>query len=189
MSPCRAILFLSMMIGLQGAAAARADAPVFLRSFDVSKHHAMAFPKAFPLFDMKDRPATIAFGNDQPWRLVNFWAAWCGPCIREMPSLKALQDKTRGSRSFQVMLVSSDMLPSAEALRYMMNQKNLPRLDDALYIKDYAAWESLGIEGLPTTMIVSPQGKIVSAMTGAGDWQSGDAMAFLHKTLPPHTLP
>lgn len=171
------------------SAPARADGAAFLRTFDTTKDQSRVFPKNFPFFNMKDAPTTLKFGDGEPWRLINFWAAWCGPCIQEMPSLKALQADAARKKSFEVVMVSADMLPSAAALRYMMNQKNLPPLDSALYIKDFNAWEGLGINSLPTTMIVSPRGEVVFTMVGAGDWRSADARAFLQMKLPKGVAP
>jgi thiol-disulfide isomerase/thioredoxin len=149
----------------------------FVANFDKTSDTVKPFPSKLELFDFEDKRSALIFGKKQPWRLVNFWAVWCPPCIAELPSLKALQDKTRDSKDFQVVLVSDDMPPSGKTLKYVMKKNNLP---DAVsyYVKDFGVTERFGIEGLPTTLLVSPTGKIVYTFVGDGKWDGPEAAAF-----------
>ena len=159
----------------------------FTASFNDVSDKPRPFPDKFEMFDFSDQKSTIAFGPDQPWRLINFWAAWCPPCIAELPSLKALQAKSKLMKGFKVILLSADMPASGAALKYLIGQKNIPMFD-AYYLKDFNLWESFDVSGLPTTIIVNPQGQIVYTLAGDADWDSPDAMAFFRTVLPPSAL-
>jgi thiol-disulfide isomerase/thioredoxin len=159
----------------------------FTSGFDAFSDKPRPFPDKFEMFDFSDQKATIAFGPDQPWRLINFWAAWCPPCIAELPSLKALQTKSKLMKGFKVVLLSADMPVSGAALKYLLGQKNIPMFE-AYYLKDFNLWESFDVSGLPTTILVTPQGQIVYTFTGDADWNSQDSMAFLRAVLPPSAL-
>ena len=92
---------MTVLAFLACAGAARADdkgnAAIknFTASLDTFSDKAHPFPDKVELFDFTDKKLALAFGKDQPWRLINFWADWCPPCIEELPSLKALQDKSK----------------------------------------------------------------------------------------------
>src|SRR3954468_848505 len=51
----------------------------FTSGMDAFSDKPRTFPDKFEMFDFSDNKASIAFGPDQPWRLINFWAAWCPP--------------------------------------------------------------------------------------------------------------
>jgi thiol-disulfide isomerase/thioredoxin len=180
----RSIILTSLLAFLCLAAVpgqARADAvTAFTAGFDKTSDKVKPFPAKLELFDFADKQSALTFGKGQPWRLVNFWAVWCPPCIMELPSLKALQDKTKGSKDFQVVLVSDDMPPSGKTLKYVMKKNNLPDAD-SYYVKDFEVSDRFGIEGLPTTFLVSPEGKIVYTFVGDGKWDSPEAAAFFQK--------
>jgi thiol-disulfide isomerase/thioredoxin len=164
------------------------NAQAFKSSLTFSQAKLQSFPPKFQMFNLQDKPETLPFGKGQPWRLVNFWAAWCPPCLTELPSLQALEAKEKNNKHFQVLLVSADMPVGAAELIYLMKQRNLQNVDTH-YLKDFDTWQSFGIDGLPTTMLVSPEGKIVYTIVGGADWDSPGAIAFFKTVLPPGTQP
>ncbi len=97
-------------------------------------------------------------------RILNFWATWCGPCKREIPVLKAFQDKY-GEDGIQVIGIAVDFPEEvghyAEAARF--NYPILIGQEDAM-----AVAESSGIEfvGLPFTMFVASDGEYLEAYIG-----------------------
>lgn len=183
-----AIRILALLFFAGPALAGTGPIDNFTATLDGFSAEARPFPEKIVLFDSKDRPSSLVFGPDQPWRLINFWAVWCAPCIVELPSLKKLQDRVRDVPGFQVLLVSSDMPANGAALKYLIQQKNLPDID-AYYVKDFFIWQSFDMKGLPTTILVNPQGLIIYTFTGDADWDSAEALAFFKAVLPPSTLP
>lgn len=146
------------------------------------------FPEKFVVFDFNDRQSSLVFGKGQPWRLINFWAVWCMPCILELPSIKGLQDKVKQAERFKILFISADMPATGAALKYLIKQKNLPEIE-SFYVKDFYMWQSFDMTGLPTTLLVNPEGQIVYTFTGGADWQSPKALAFFKAVLPPGVFP
>ena len=121
--------------------------------------------------------------KDHPGRtlLVNFWATWCAPCISEIPSLVKIREE-RKSDSFDVVFISLDFPQDASSLKRLMARYNLGNID-TLYMTDAQQWPKLGGRGLPITLLVSPEGKVISRMVGALDWDSPAGADFL-KNVP-----
>ncbi len=96
--------------------------------------------------------------------LIDFWATWCAPCVKEQPELKALYEKYANSvknGKFEILGVSLDK--SKENW-----QKTIERFKiDWLQVSDLKFWKSpvakdYGIEGLPFNVLIDEQGKIIA---------------------------
>lgn len=94
--------------------------------------------------------------------LVNFWATWCGPCIRETPEFIELHDELKG-RGFTVVGVSLDLegfdivKPFAE--EYGINYPLV--VDDGAVAEDFG-----GVYALPVTFVLDKEGYIVARFYG-----------------------
>ncbi len=99
--------------------------------------------------------------------LINFWATWCPPCIREMPLLQTLHDERRGS-GFQVLGVAVDRLPDVVAF-ITENGITYPILTGQQSGMDAA--EAFGPEfvGLPFSVLVAPGGRVIGLRSGELD--------------------
>lgn len=96
--------------------------------------------------------------------LVNLWATWCPPCIAEMPDIQALFE-SRGNKA--VFLLISDEKP--EVIKAFMQKKgySMPVYQQASETPPLFATNSI-----PTTWLISPEGKVVIRKTGAAKWNS-----------------
>ncbi len=112
--------------------------------------------------------------------LVNFWATWCPPCIREMPSLDRLQAALK-DRDLAVLAVSIDrggakvIVPFAERLRL----EHLELYHDA----KGALFQAFGVTGLPTSFLIDRRGRIVGAYPGPAEWDGPEALALIEHYL------
>jgi thiol-disulfide isomerase/thioredoxin len=101
---------------------------------------------------------------------VNFWATWCGPCIREMPSIKALRDSME-KNNIVFLFVSNET--KEEIAEFEKESKCNFRY---LLISNL---EETGIEGLPTTFIYNSDGALVFTETGARRWDDAASIKLL----------
>lgn len=115
--------------------------------------------------------------------LVNYWATWCGPCEREMPSLGALQ-KARGSDKFEVVAISID---SDEDVDYA--KRRLTELGAANIAFRHAPLDrgdivyGAEVQGFPTTIIYGPDGLEIARVSGEADWAAAEAVQFIDAVL------
>lgn len=125
--------------------------------------------------DFAGAPKTLR-ESDGKWRLVNFWATWCAPCRKEMPSLSALQT-TLGGADFDVITIATSRNPPAKMKAFFdeIGVDNLPLYRDP---KSSLA-RQMGVLGLPVTLILNPEGQEVARLTGDADWASDEARALL----------
>lgn len=112
--------------------------------------------------------------------VVNFWARWCAPCLKEMPSLDRLQ-ALMGDQGVVVLPVSLDRAGIKSVIPFYERTelKNLPVIVD----RGRKFVRKLGVKGLPTTIIVDPLGREVGRLEGPAEWDSEDAQELLKKYL------
>ncbi len=125
--------------------------------------------------DANGKPRTLA-----DWKgrvvLLNLWATWCAPCRKEMPGLANLQ-KELGSARFEVVALAVDRAGSEVAGKFLASI----RADAlALYIDPTArVGTALRAAGMPTTLLIDPQGREIGRLTGAAEWDSADARRLI----------
>jgi len=114
--------------------------------------------------------------------LVNFWATWCGPCEREMPSLGALQT-SRGGEAFKVVAISVDE-PAARAYAQQRLRELSGGVLDFYTLADgpdgwNVVYDSGAGGGFPTTILYDAEGNKVAKLEGDTDWASYEAVALI----------
>lgn len=103
--------------------------------------------------------------------LVNFWATWCDPCRIEIPWLIDMQNKY-GPKGFTVLGIAMDdegksvVAPFLAKERFDVNGEKLPMNYPIVIGNDDIADKFGGLFGYPTSVLVSPDGKIVKRITG-----------------------
>ena len=112
--------------------------------------------------------------------LVNLWATWCAPCVKELPTIAALEAEQKGT--LHVIAVSQDMAPQS-AVDAFLAGKRLGRFA-AYHDKDMALSDALGVQILPTTILFDAAGKEVWRYTGDMDWTSAEARSRVGEVSP-----
>lgn len=108
--------------------------------------------------------------------LLNFWATWCGPCIEELPSLDRLQARI-GDERFVVLALSIDR-DGLAAIRPFHDKLAIRHLGLYLDGKGDVA-RAFNIKGLPTTVLIGPDGAILGWLQGQAVWDSPEALALI----------
>lgn len=108
--------------------------------------------------------------------VLNFWATWCAPCVREMPTLDNLQAQLGGSE-MAVVAVSEDR-GGAKVVQPFMKRYALRHLEVYLDRKG-ALRREFGATGLPTTLVIDTEGKVVGGLQGPAEWDSEEALALI----------
>ena len=106
--------------------------------------------------------------------VVNYWATWCRPCIKEMPGLKRAEEILE-SYNYIFLLVSDETTSKISTFK---KDKNF----DFNFLKSFESNETLGIYSLPTSYIFDENGKKVETIVGAIAWDSEQIINKL-KTL------
>ena len=107
--------------------------------------------------------------------LVNLWATWCAPCVKELPTLDALEAGQKDNLA--VIAVSQDMDPQG-AVDAFLSSKQIGRFA-AYHDPDMALSSALGVQVLPTSILYDAAGREVWRYTGDLDWMGAEAAALL----------
>ncbi len=112
--------------------------------------------------------------------LLNLWATWCVPCREEMPALDALE-AAMGSDQFQVLALSVDK-DGLEGARTFLKEIKVTHL--ALY-NDPTSHANFKVKGygLPTTLLISPDGSELGRIVGPAEWNSDEAKALIAEAV------
>jgi thiol-disulfide isomerase/thioredoxin len=107
--------------------------------------------------------------------LVNFWASWCAPCVKELPTLDQLARAHDGK--LNVVAISQDDAPHASVEAFLKTHK-IAALDSYQDPK-MALAGALGAEVMPTSVLYDASGKEVWRYVGDEDWTSAEAARLL----------
>lgn len=112
--------------------------------------------------------------------VVNLWATWCVPCIRELPGLSLLQGAL-GERGLKVVTIAIEPNGVSTVQSFFKSQKitGLPPYAD----QTQASVAALGARGLPTTYIVDRQMRLVTRLEGERKWDSEDILSVIGQLL------
>lgn len=108
---------------------------------------------------------------------INIWATWCGPCIKEMPSIERAKNILK-DRNIAFLVASNELI---EEIQGFATKRNL----DLQYVQ-LQNLEELNIQALPTTYIINPAGELVFSETGYREWDEAANIELLTKIIDNH---
>ena len=108
--------------------------------------------------------------------LVNFWATWCAPCIKEMPSLDRLKKKI--NKNFDVIAISVDR-DGVKKVKDFFNENKIANLGKYFDIKNSLAKE-MNLIGLPTSFFINKKGDLIGYFQGDMEWDNDTVVEFIN---------
>ena len=145
-----------------------------IENFKLSKKKSLV-----PEIEFVDRKGAKKTLNDFRGKviLINFWATWCAPCIREMPSLERLHTKL-SSTGFSVIALSEDHKGFSRITPFLKKIKiyELPVFHDV----GSKIMFSLEAKVLPTTILIDRKGKEIGRFIGPAEWDSQEVVSLIN---------
>ena len=158
------------------AAAYTADLPPLSHSLT------MQAPKPAPALKLKDLDGKTLDLTQFKGKvvLVNFWATWCPPCRREMPSMERLSQAFKGQ---PLVVLAVDVGEDPDTIDAFTSQLDtMPTFPILLDTRSHAmrAWK---VAGLPTTFLVDKQGRIVASAIGGREFDHPEIIRTIKELL------
>tara|TARA_B100000579_G_scaffold434058_1_gene454091 strand:+ start:307 stop:810 length:504 start_codon:yes stop_codon:yes gene_type:complete len=111
--------------------------------------------------------------------LINFWATWCAPCIKEIPEL--IQLKKKFKNEIEILFISVDQNAPKVVPKFLEknNLKELTIFND----QNLSIAQSLGVKIMPTTIILNKSFEEISRISGYINWLDPDSQKFIENIL------
>ncbi len=174
-----AVVLLSVLVAESAVATHSATEPSdgTVRSFQK-----VSPPRVVADFSFYDSEGRVVRFSDFRGKVVllNLWATWCPPCIREMPALDRLQGRLGGD-SFMVLSLSLDRVGRKTVEKFFRRLKirNLSLFVDP----GHATSAAFPIDVLPATFVLDREGRMVSFLRSFADWDAPEAEEMIRTHL------
>ena len=171
------VLVLGLLSGLSAAAVAAELPPL---SHSLTK----LTPKPAPALKLSDMRGAAHDLSQLKGRvvLINFWATWCPPCRREMPSMERLTQQLKGE-DFSVLAVNVG--ESVNDIELFTSQLDADLSFPILLDRSSQSMQSWKISGLPTTYLVDKKGRVVAGAIGGREFDHPDMVRAIRALLKP----
>lgn len=108
---------------------------------------------------------------------MNIWATWCAPCIAEMPNIQGLYDKIENENIAFIMLSTDKNQTKAEDF---INKKGYTF---PVFMAASRIPQMFRVPSIPTTFVISPEGKVVSKKIGMANYDKNRFKKFLEELV------
>jgi thiol-disulfide isomerase/thioredoxin len=180
--PGRRLVLAGVAAAIGLPATAWAEIPKTLATGAMARFKLTRPPKPMPdleFLDADDKSLRLANLTGKA-RLINLWATWCAPCVKEMPSLDRLQAALPRDK-FVVLPISLDG-PSKAKVAPFYKDRELTNLG-IYYDKGRKAMSVLGVSLLPTSILVDPAGRELGRIEGDADWDTPEGIALMKAAI------
>jgi thiol-disulfide isomerase/thioredoxin len=128
-------------------------------------------------FKIKDLNGSVIDFKDFKGKTIflNVWATWCGPCRVEMPSIQKLYNKVDKDKIVFIMLAVDEHKDFEKVVNYVKEKE----FSFPVYVPHEYLPDQLMVRTIPTTFVISADGKIASQETGAANYDTDEFKTFL----------
>ena len=168
---------LALLLGLLIASVAAAEQPPLGH-----KMNPVSPPLAAPGFTLPDMDDEMHSLNDFRGKVVmlNFWATWCPPCRREMPSMQRLYDKYRERG---LVVVAVNQFEDPDLVFEFTGRLSLEPTFPILFDRESRVSEKYRVKGLPTTYLLDKKGRIHFRAIGGREFDHPEVEALIESLL------
>ena len=145
-------------------------------------------PKGLLVLDGREAPPLVLNDPDGErwdistargrWLFVHFWATWCGPCRKEMPTIQAIFPKFDASQLEIVLINTAESEDTVFAFLAEVAPDITPLMDS-----DGLVTEQWQPRGLPATFFVDPDGRLQYLALGGRPWDSPEYLEFMQRLV------
>lgn len=135
--------------------------------------------QSLALSDMDNSPRSISEYRGKPL-LINFWASWCRPCVKEMPALQRLQDAFT-TDEFQVIAIN--ISENQTSINNFLSQQETQLTMDILIDENGTALGSKLIDVMPSSFVMDAEGNVLEKIVGIREWDHPDNIANVRSML------
>ena len=130
------------------------------------------------LFDMDGKKYVFSSKTNKTL-IINFWATWCPPCIKEIPELIELKKKL--NNEIEILFVSVDQNATKIVPKFL--KKN--NLSDIKVFNDQTLDISKGLDVtvMPTSIVIDKNFEEISRVIGYIDWLNEESISFVKENL------
>ncbi len=112
--------------------------------------------------------------------LLNFWATWCPPCIREMPSMEMLHQQVNAD-DFKVIAVNQ--MEEPDDVFAFTGQLDVDPTFDIVFDSDSETSQAYAVRGLPTTYLIDKQGNIRYRAVGGREFNHPEVVKIINALI------
>jgi thiol-disulfide isomerase/thioredoxin len=149
---------------------------------ETSSSNTSAARRTAPVFTLKDHAGAAHALREGTGKItvVHFWAAWCPPCLQEIPELVEFAEHLQNER-LQVVAISMD--EKWEDAEKVLSSAKLPKNMISLLDGGSKVSDAFGTYQFPESYLVSAQGKIIAKWVGAQGWTNPKFEALIRQEI------
>lgn len=112
--------------------------------------------------------------------MINFWATWCPPCRKEMPSMEVLYQKFK-DKGFTILAINQ--WEDIDRVFMFSADLDTPPTFPILFDQKGSVSEQFGVQGLPTTLVLNKKGQVVYRAVGGRDFNHPEVEKIIRSLL------
>lgn len=141
------------------------------------RHYEIGVAPDFSVTDMDGEPFVLTSTRGK-WVFLHFWASWCGPCREEMPAIQKMTEQFDND-AFEIVLINT--AENEDTVFSFLGEIGMEM--NSLMDVDGLVTEKYKPRGLPTTILIDPEGHVQYQAIGGREWYKPVYTKFLRKLI------